>query len=293
MHGEEYYALDAAMRARIGVPPVSRKIPIGANFVLQQSLVAYLRAFHDERMTHPARWSGDFLLAAGFEKGGLALRSWGVEGTGCLRDQGDAGSGLLAVHAIAGNPRALEAAIHLADALIQRFWDEKQSVFLNVDRDGELPDFVREAEPIAAWNGTVLRFLAELSAATRDHRLRDLVEKSLGVWAARLPAGGRGVGELGRAALRTEAPLPVLVLAAEPESDDGPRLRDIAFLLYDPLAVVRWIDPEDPEAARALGVDVEAGPAIHLVWDRVSRPIGDAVLLRAVYEDAVERVRGR
>jgi uncharacterized protein YyaL (SSP411 family) len=293
MRGEEYYALDAALRSRVGVPPVSRKMPVGGNFVLQQALVSYLRAFRDERMTQPARWSGDFLLASGFEEKGLALRSLGLPGTGCLRDQGDAGSGLLAVHAVAGNARALEAAIRLADALVAQFWDAERSVFLNVDRDGDLPDFVREAEPVAAWNGTVLRFLADLAAATRADRLRKLVESSLAAWDGRLPPDGRGIGELGRAALRTEAALPVLVVAAEPESEEGRRLRDLAFLLYDPLAVVRWVAPEDRAAAHWLGVDLEAGPAIHVVWDRVSRPVGDAVLLRAVYEDARERVRGK
>ena len=49
--GEQYYRLNAAMRGQVGGPPVSRKIPVGANFVLQQSLVGYLRAFGDERMS--------------------------------------------------------------------------------------------------------------------------------------------------------------------------------------------------------------------------------------------------
>jgi uncharacterized protein YyaL (SSP411 family) len=291
MSGEEYYALDAALRSRIGVPPVSRKLPVGANFVLQQALVAYLRAFGDERMTQPARWSGDFLLASGFEESGLAVRSLGLEGTGCLRDQGDAGSGLLAVHGVAGNPRALEAAIRLSKVVVERFWDEGRNVFVNVDPDGDLPDFVRAAEPIAAWNGTILRFLADLAAATRDERLVELVNASLAAWAAQLPPDGRGIGELGRAALRVEAQLPVLVLAADPESDEGRRLREIVFLLYDPLAVVRWISAGDRDAARTFGVDADAAPAIHVVWGGTSRPIGDAVLLRAVYEDARERAR--
>jgi uncharacterized protein YyaL (SSP411 family) len=291
MLGEEYYALDAGQRSNVGVPPVSRKLPVGGNFVLQQALVAYLRAFEDERMTQPARWSGDFLLASGFEKSGLAVRSLGLEGTGCLRDQADAGSGLLAVHAIAGNSRALEAASRLADAVADRFWDEKRKVFLNIDRDADLPDFVRGGEPIASWNGAMLRFLADLATVTRNKELRELVEASLAAWVTRLPDDGRGIGELGRAALRMEKPPPLLVLAADPESEAGRRLRGIAFLLYDPLVVVRWVAPGDA-AARALGVDDDAGPAIYVVWDGTSRPIADAVLLRAVYEDARERVRG-
>lgn len=291
MTGEQYYRLNAAMRSRVGAPPVSRKIPVGANFVLQQSMIGYLRAFGDGRMTQPARWSGDYLLAGGLEPSGLAVRSTGTEGTGCLRDQGDAGSGLLAVHAIAGNRPALEAAVRLAEALVDRFWDDEEKVFRNVDRKGPLPDFVRDAEPVAAWNGTTLRFLAELAAVTGEARWRELVEESLAAWAARLPIEDRAIGELGRAALRVERPVPVLLLVADPESDRGAELRDIALRLYDPLVLVRWIPPGDRDAARAFDIDPDDDPAIRLLWDRLSRPIRDPVLLRAVYEDARERVR--
>jgi len=291
MDGEHYYRLNAAMRGHVGVPPVSQKIPVGANFVLQQALVAYLRAFEDERMTQPARWSGDILRAGGLEPAGLAARSVGREGSGCLRDQGDAGSGLLALHAIAGNPRALEAAVRLAGVATERFRGDG-NVFLGVERDGPWPDFVRDAPAIAAWNGTFLRFLAELAAVTGEARWREIARESLSAWAERIPSDGRGIGELGRAALRVEEAVPLLVIVADPDSERGGELRDVAFRLYDPLVAVRWIAPADRDALAAFGIDADEDPAIYLRWDRLSRPIGDSVLLRAVYEDARDRVRG-
>ncbi len=137
-----------------------------------------------------------------------------------------------------------------------------------------------------------MRFLAELAAVTRDERWREIVEESLAVWASRLPFDARGIGELGRAALRVEAPCPLLIIAADPGTKRGGELHDIAFRLYDRRLSVRWLDPESEDELRSLGVDPAAEPAIYLLWDRLSRPIGDSVLLRAAYEDARERVTG-
>jgi len=291
MNGAEYYGLPAQDRLSTAFPRPSDDVPVGANFVLHQALLQYVRAFHDEQMVRAIRRGGGLLLADGFEDDGAARRSLGVPGTGNLRDQGDAGSGLLVLHAVTGDPGPLRAAERVGEVLLERFRDGKSKVLRNVARDADLPDLVREASPAAGWNGTALRFLLELASATGEKRWRRSAEEILDAWASRIPVDPTGVGELGRAALRAERPLPVVLIVADPATPEGEALRDLALRLFDPLLLVRWIDPSRPRDARRFGVKPEGAPALWLVWDEVSGPIRDGEALEKAFQRGRLRVR--
>jgi uncharacterized protein YyaL (SSP411 family) len=291
VRGAQYYTLNEASRRRYPDPPASPDIPVGANFALDQALLLYLRAFHDAEMVEAMSRSAAALLQSGFEEDGTARRALGHAGTGNLRDQADAGSGLLAYHAVSGDPAALTAAERVAREMARQFWDEKERAFRSVSANADLPDFLREAPPDPAWNGIALRFLAEWSAVSGENRWRDSVLASLSAWANRIPVDGRGAGEIGRAALRAERPLPLLLLVADPSSPEGATLRDLALRLYDPLLLVRWVDPKHADDARRFGVEPSGDPAIYLVWGGPSGPIRDADALREVFDRVRRRVR--
>jgi uncharacterized protein YyaL (SSP411 family) len=230
-------------------------------------------------------------MEEGFLPDGAARRALGGDAPGNLRDQGDAGSGLLAFHAVTGEPAALEAARRVAEALERDFWDEERLAFRNVSRRADLPDLIRDAEADPGWNGTAMRFLAELDALTGEDRWGDRLERSLLAWADRVPVDGSGIAELGRAALRSERPVPVLIVVAEPGTERGDELRALAARVFDPLVLVRWIPPGRRGDAAAFGVRAEEDPAVYFAWDEVSPPLRDAEALLAWWDAARRRVR--
>ena len=289
--GRAYYRMKD--RSEVPDPPVSDGVPVGANFVFHEAMLDYYRIFQDVRMLRAARRGVPHLLDGGFEEDGSARRSLGVAGVGNLRDQADAGSGLLAYYALTGDQAALAAAERLARTMVRRFWDESRERFRNVAFDSDLPDAVRNEASHAGWNGGALRFLVDLGSVVPEQEWRELVGRSLDSWAAAFPWNAVGISELGRAALRTEEPVPVLVIAADPASPEGERLRDDACLILDRTVRFRWIDPGDERTARELGVELEEEPAIYLVWDGATPAIRDPITLKAAFDHAIERIRER
>ena len=154
---------------------------------MHSALLEYWRVFRDVRMRRAVARGGALLIEGGFEPDGAARRSLGVPGPGNLRDQGDAGCGLLAYHAITGDPEGIARAVRVAEVLEKRFWDPQRSVFRNVAHDAGNPPHLIDAPPDPAWNGTTLRFLGELAAVTGDDAWRTLAEQSLAAWAKRVP----------------------------------------------------------------------------------------------------------
>jgi uncharacterized protein YyaL (SSP411 family) len=291
LHGAQYYALGSEERGRYAGPDHSGEIPVGGNFAVVQSFLRLLHAFDDPRVREAIASAGSALLDAGFLPDGAARRVLGGERPGNLRDQGEAGCGLLAVHAVTGDPEALEAAVRLARVLESDFWDGESRTFRNVSRRDDLPDFIASAEADPAWNGIAMRFLAELDAVTGEERWRDRLEASLDGWANRVPVNGAGVGQLGRAALRLHRPLPVMLLIADPEDEASGELRDLAIRIFDPLVLVRWIPPRENRDAERFGVSSDGEPALHLIWDGASPPVRSPQELEALWEETRRRVR--
>jgi uncharacterized protein YyaL (SSP411 family) len=287
VEGRAYYAWGAARRRAAGRPPASKVLPVGGNFAALRAFATYVVVFDDARVRAAAAKAGRRLLDEGLEEDGAARAVLGEPGAGNLRDQGDAGRGLLALHGVTGSADALRAARRLAETLVRRFYDSKRRVFRGVADDADAPAIVRDAPPDPAWNGTALRFLAELSATTGEARWRDVARRGIAAWSTRAPADGRGLAELGGAALRVASPAPVLLLAADPSSAEGERLRALACALRDPWMLVRWVAPAEREdVAARFHARIEPEPALYLVWGRPSGALRDADALRAVYEEA-------
>jgi uncharacterized protein YyaL (SSP411 family) len=288
--GRDYYALGEARRRDVGRPRPAKILPVGANFVALSSFATYVVIFDDARVREAAGNAGRRLLAEGFEKDGSARAVLGTPGRGDLRDQGDAGLGLLALHAMTGSPEALRAARKLADVLVRRFYEEKHHLFRNVAEDADVPEVVRDATPDPAWNGQVLRFLAELSAITQESRWREIAQRGIAEWSTRAPADGRGLAELGGAAFRIASPPPLLLLAATPGSAEGDSLLALACTLRDPWALVRWVPPsERDDVARRFDLQIEPEPALYLVWGSPSGALRDEEVLAAVWKEAAAR----
>jgi uncharacterized protein YyaL (SSP411 family) len=288
--GREYYAGREGARRMSGRPPASEIVPVGGNFAAMSAFATYASVFRDERMVRAVRLAAPRLLGAGFEPDGRARRVLGRPGAGNLRDQADAGSGLLAVHALTGSAESLRAAERLADVLVERFAEPGRARLRSIADDVDAPDFVRGAPPEAAWNGAALRFLAELIAVTRETRWAPFVRRALGAWAGRVPADGRGLGELGGAAYRLDVPPPVFLLAEEPGAPEAERLLALALSVGHPWTRIRWVAPGDErDVRRRFGAEIEPEPALYLVWGSASGALRDPDVVAAVWREAAAR----
>ncbi len=300
LSGREYFLLDPAARAEFGAPAVSEGFPIGPNFAFQRTLLDVYRVFLDERMRLASAGQAEVLLAEGFEPDGTARRLLGEPGRGGLRDQADAGLGLLAIHVATGNREALRAAERLADALLSQYLDRSDSLLRSVSRRDGAPPWLAGAAPDPRWNGRAVRFLADLGQVTDEPRWTDTAREILAAWAARLPADASSIAELGWAALATETERPIVCLAADPADESGTMtLRIAALKVADRLTPIRWIHPgEDSDRiwAEARGIEIEDGPAIYLVDPAgriASAALREEEVLREVFVTFKRRVDSR
>ncbi|HMB71883.1 MAG TPA: hypothetical protein VKU85_21425 [bacterium] len=291
LHGARYYALGSEERGRYPEPGHSEEIPVGGNFAVVQVLLRLIHSFDDPRLRSAIDAAGSALLREGFLSDGAARRVLGSDAPGNLRDQGEAGSGLLAYHAVTGDPEALEAALRVARVLERDFWNGDSLTFRNVSRRADLPDLIRDSEVDPGWNGIAMRFLAELDAVIGEDRWSDRLERALDRWANRVPVNGTGIAQLGRGALRLHRELPVLLLIADPGDEASEELRNLAVRIFDPLVLVRWIPPDRSEDAMAFGVSSDGAPALHLIWDGASPPIGSPEELEALWDRTRRSVR--
>ncbi|MEZ5066528.1 MAG: hypothetical protein R3B81_17500 [bacterium] len=289
MTGEEWYARGAEARHLVGAPPRSADVPVGANWRLVEAFSHYFRAFGDERFSQAVRTAAAALGPGSFDATGAACRELDSPRVGNLRDQGDVGSGLLAWHAITGDPSALDAARAVARAIRDRFRRDDGSL-RDLAIDADLPDEVLSAPDRPEFQGAALRFLTDLSVVTAEAEWHDLAVAGLEAWRDRLPAGEVGLGELGRAAFRSSVPPPLVVCDAVPGTEEGDRLGALAQRIADPTLCVRWIAPGDRIARARFGFVEGEEPALRIVWGDTSPALRTAVTYRRAYERARERL---
>jgi uncharacterized protein YyaL (SSP411 family) len=293
MPGREYYARNETGRRLVGWPPRSNVVTVGGNGAVVSAFAVYAAVFDDPRVVDAARRMTARLLAEGFRPDGSARAALGRDDAAGLLGQAEAGLGLLAGHSLGGSVDALRAAERVAEALAG-FLDEKSGLFRDVAADTDWPDAVRAAAPDPVANGRALRFLAELAAMTREPRWLATAQRGVEAWASRAPADGHGLGELGSAAHRVDAPPPVFLLRADPGSEEAERLFHMVLRLADPWHRIRWLAAsEAADARRRFGVEIEEQPALYLVWGEPSAALRDADVLAEVYRDAGARAAGR
>ena len=285
--GAEHYAKGDPESRALSRPPVSRTVPAGGNFEVMSVLGTYATVFGDDRMVAAMGLAGPGLLADGLDPDGRARRVVGRPGPGTLLDQADAGLGLLALHGLTGSPSAWRAANRVAEGLLAHYREGGRALFRTVPDDADAPAAVRALPEDPAWNGEALRFLVELAAVSREERWVRPVREGIAAWSTRVPADGRGLGELAGAAFRLDAPPPVFLVTGDPHSDEGRRLLGLVLSLHSLAVRLRWVPPgERAEVQRRFGVRFEEAPALYLVRGRSSGALRDADVLAAVWREA-------
>ena len=201
-----------------------------------------------------AAGSADFLLRE-LRADGRLLRTW-KDGRAridaFLEDHALLADALVALYEATGDPRRVEAARELADAMLERFWDEEQSVFYDTAADAEsLVVRPRDTFDNATPSGTsaaamALLRLGSLVGEPRYTRAAVRVLEGLGDLVARMPTGfGHLLSALD---FHLAAPQEVVVVgeAGEPGTE---ALLDVLRLYYLPNTVLALHTPDIPPGA--------------------------------------------
>jgi uncharacterized protein YyaL (SSP411 family) len=290
MDAKAYYALDDAARRKYGIPPIDHGVYTDQNAAVIEAYVRLYEATGDAGVLGIATRAADVLLArrarkdGGFDQALLTpelaqdkrLRAKNVEDRLYLKAQGEMGLALLALHEATSDARYLDAARGIARALALLEDKSAGGFFATTARDTDA--LVARQKPLED-NLTAARFLARLSAVTRDATYAKTAERALGP--ALREVRGEGPWATGLAAVTLEELLVGPVEITIVRGDDGGRVRalhDAAVRIYEPRKIVRVEDPGHYPKPKS--------GAVAYVCTRTacSSPLGSADEIRAAAE---------
>jgi uncharacterized protein YyaL (SSP411 family) len=190
-------AILAEARNRRIRPHLDDKILTSWNGLMISALAQASRALEEPDYAARARRAASFVLAHLWSEGRL-LRRWRegeAKGEGYLDDYVYLAEGLLALHEATGEREWLDRAQDLAEAAIERFWDEEEGGFF-YSAEGTEKLFVRPKEaldhPLPSANGTAALVLLQLGEETGEAKYRQRAERTLRAmapWMERAPYG--------------------------------------------------------------------------------------------------------
>jgi uncharacterized protein YyaL (SSP411 family) len=218
----------------------SRVLPDGHQYLQPAQRAA---AFLQSRM-----WNGERLLRR-YRDGEAAIE-------GYAEDYAYLTFGLVELFQADGDPRWLEWALALQRRQDELFWDgEEGGWFSTTGEDPTVLLRLKEdydgAEP-AASSVSVLNLL-RLSHVTADPAMAGRIEKTFGLFAARLTQIGRAVPMMLTALSTYHAGMPQIVVVGPSGRDDTRALRDVLRSKYLPTAIDVPVDPpQHEELARLL-----------------------------------------
>ena len=245
--------LFAAREERVR-PGRDEKILAAWNGLMLRSFALAARTLDREDYREVARRNATFLLE-GLRVDGRLRRSYKdgqARFNGYLEDYAMVADGLVALYEATFETRWLAEAAHLADAILELFWDEGSRAFYDTPADHEeLVTRPRDVYDSAAPSGTSVAtdVLLRLSLLLDrdDYRERaEAVLDSLSGGIERLP------GAFGRllAALDFHLSAPrEIVIVGDPASPETRALIEAVYARYLPNKVVAGRSPEDEEAA--------------------------------------------
>ena len=245
-----------------------------------------------------ARRNADFLLRS-MRLGGRLHRSW-KDGRSkipaFLEDFAGLGNALLTLHETTLEPRWLEEAKHLAEQVVELFWEDDDGLFFDAALDGEtLVVRPREAMDSAtpSGNSLAIELLLRISAFFGVEEFRRIALRAL---LAELEAASRFPSAFGRflsaTSLALNPPLEVVVVGIT-EAAETKALLGVVGGLYLPSRVVTGGDPDhSPPLPLLEGRDAREGRATAYVCREFacSAPIHDPEYLGLELAKSAKRV---
>ncbi|BDG61395.1 thioredoxin domain-containing protein [Caldinitratiruptor microaerophilus] len=242
-----------AARERRVPPHRDEKVLTGWNGLMIRALAQAARTLGDPSYAGAARRAADFVLGTLTAPDGSLLRRYrdghGADIPGTLEDHAFLAEGLLELYQATFAHEYLEAAVRLAHAMLDRFWEPGAGFFLTGPGAGDLIDRPREftdgATPSPASVAT--RVLLRLYPYTGDERFRQVAEQNLRlhrVAMERIPAGMASL--LAALDLFLSGAVEVTVVAPPGDPTAAEWLRRIGQL-YLPDLVLERMAPGEPD----------------------------------------------
>jgi uncharacterized protein len=245
-----------AARARRPLPDRDDKVLTAWNGMALRAFAHAARALGRDDYREIARQNGEFLLRELRRADGTLLRSWkdgrAATAIGYLEDYALLADGLLALYEATFAPRWLLEARALADAMLERFWDDAIAGFYDTAADHEAlivrpRDTGDNATP--SGNSAAADVLLRLAVIFDDATYRARAQAVLGSLAQLMERYPTGFGRCLAAAEFALAGVKEIALVGEPQAPDTYALVEAIFRPFLPNKVVLLRAPgqEPPE----------------------------------------------
>jgi uncharacterized protein YyaL (SSP411 family) len=234
-------------------PGLDDKVLTAWNGLMLRALAEAARVLGRDDYRAAAERNAEFVLVE-LRQGERLLRSWKggrARLNGYLEDYAAYADGLLALYEATFEPRWLSEARALADAIVARFWDEREGAFYDTADDHEQlivrpRDFFDNATP--AGNSLAADVLLRLSRLVEDERYAARAAAAIAPLAEVAARHPNGFGRL-LCGLDFELGRVREVVIVGPPADPATRaLVETVFRPYLPLKVVAGAAPGDHEA---------------------------------------------
>jgi hypothetical protein len=278
-------------------PARDEKILTAWNGMALRAFAAAAAALDRADYLDAARRNAEFVLAnLRRAEDGRLLRSW-KDGratlNGYLEDYAQLADGLLALYTADADPRWLNEALTLADAMLDLFWDEANGTFYDTAHDHETlvsrpRDLGDNATP--AGSSVAAEVLLRLSALTGSDTYRARAEQSLAAMTEIMSRAPTGFGRLLCAADLALARVREVALVGDMQGDEMRDLLGVLHQAYWPHTVVAFKPTGNGTSAPDLpllqGRDQVEGKATAYVCENFAckLPVTDAASLRQQLE---------
>jgi hypothetical protein len=278
-------------RAKRVWPGLDDKVLTSWNAMMLHSFAEAARVLERDDWLDIARRNAEFLTTQLMQDGRL-LRTYKdgrAKIPAFLEDHALLADALIAVYEATWDPRWVREARSLADAMIERFWEEDEGAFYDTATDAEAlvvrpRDVFDNATP--SGGSVAVMALLRLAELTGEQRYREVGERALaamGEYMARVPLG---FGHL-LCALDFALATPVEVaIVGQPGGDDTRALLRTVNRAYLPNAVLAFQGPDGEGDAAAViplleGRTAQGGRATAYVCERLAckQPVTDPAAL--------------
>jgi len=172
--------LFAAREGRVR-PGLDDKVLSGWNGLMVRGLSTGARAFGRKDWAELAARAAKAILDAQWRKGRLS-RLAGKEQEGFLEDYGDFAAGLVSLAQATLDASWLEPAMAIADAAVERFWDDKQQAYLSAPKESTdllVPTYALHDNAFPSGASTLTEAQVGLAALTGETRFLDAAMRYL------------------------------------------------------------------------------------------------------------------
>jgi hypothetical protein len=290
-----------AAREQRPKPARDEKVITAWNGMALRGFAVAAAAFDRRDYLEVAQRNADFLLQQQRREDGRLLRIW-KDGKASvpayLEDYALSIDGLLALYRVDGNPRWLQAARELTDAMLMLFWDESLGGFYDSATDHETlvtrpRDVSDNATP--SGNSVATEVLLRLSALTGNGTYRTRADQVLGSLVPAMERVPNAFGRLLTAADFALARVREVALVGDPSSPDMQALCAVVQRSYRPYLVVamQLTGHEEPSTSGSdipllQGREMVDGKATAYVCEGFTckLPVTDAEALRQQLDEA-------